>query len=219
MKAIYCLIALWVLPAVVLAQGFVFPKFDKPVSSADGLVLTGWHVKDSVSGDMNGDGRADMAVVLEYADSVREIREDSVKQDRPRILLILFRDTASDYYRPVCQNNTFILRAEEGWMERDAYDAMTIGNGVLSVDFVYMRVTDTYKFRYQKGDFYLIGATTEQHWANAMDIYDVNLSTGRSEHTWMDPDSHKEHKEWKVLKGKKGIKLREIHEPSSLDIF
>ena len=220
MKSIYYLIALWVLPVALDAQTFVFPRFSKSVGSAAELAGSGWSVKDSVFGDLNKDGRADMAVVLEYADSVRERREDSIVLHRPRVLLILFRDTAGYSYRTVCQNNTFILREDEGWMERDPLDGLTIDEGVLTVGVDFMRLYKVYKFRYQKGDFYLIGASSERHWANAMEKYDVNLSTGGSEHYWTDPDApHKAHDVWTVLKPAPVIRLREIKDPSSLEIF
>ncbi len=212
--------ALWVLPAALDAQPFVFPTFSRSIGSATALAGSGWSVKDSVLGDLNKDGWADLVVVIEYADSIRERREDSIKFHRPRVLLILFRDTAGDSYRVICQNNSFIWREDEGWMDGDPLDVLSIDNGVLEVGFHFMRVDDIYKFRYQKGDFYLIGASTEQHWANAMEKYDVNLSTRKSEHYWTDPDPpHKAHDVWTVLKPAPGIRLRDIKEPSSLDIF
>lgn len=219
MRIIYSLIVLSILPGILSAQSFVFPKFGRPVGSAAELAMQGWAVLDSVSGDLNKDEWEDMAVVLEYADSVHEQREDSVRFHRPRVLLILFRDTTGDSYRVVCQNNTFILRADEGWLDGDPFDEMEVENGVLWVTFHFTRADDAYKFRCQKGDFYLIGATRERHWANAMEKYDVNLSTGRSEHYWTDPDlSHKAHDVWKAAKPVK-IRLRDIKDPSSLDIF
>jgi hypothetical protein len=128
MKALYCLILLWALPGALLAQSsFVFPKFETTVRSVDALILPRWSIRDSVSGDLNRDGRKDMALVLEYADTVPEMRADSMENTaHPRILLVLLQDSVTGGYRPVCQNNTFILRTGEGGMIDDPYGSIGI---------------------------------------------------------------------------------------------
>ena len=120
--------------------------------------MPGWKVKDSVSGDLNKDGRRDLALILEYADSVVETdaNGDRVKS-RPRILLIMFRDSGSNNYSLMVHQNQFILRAGEVYPSRDSYEGMEIDHGVLRINFDFVRGFQTYKFRWQKGDFYLIG--------------------------------------------------------------
>ena len=221
MKMIYCLIAFWVLPAAVLAQGVAFPKFGKPVRSAGELALPKWHVKDSAGGDLNRDQRTDMAVVLEYSDSVVEMRPDSTENTgHPRILVILFQDSATGEYRVACQQNTYLLREGEGGMSPDPYDGITINNNnVLTMNFDFVKGVHAYKFRWQNGDFYLIGATSAWHTASAREYWDYNFSTRRADHTWEDPESTAEHQERRVLKPGPGIKLREIKMANGLDIF
>lgn len=63
--------------------------------------------------------------------------------------------------------NQFILRAGEGGLLPDPYDGMEINHGVLRINFDFVRGFQTYKFRWQKGDFYLIGASSDWRWANA----------------------------------------------------
>lgn len=80
--------------------------------------------------------------------------------------------------------NQFILRAGEVYPSRDSYEGMEIDHGVLRINFDFVRGFQTYKFRWQKGDFYLIGASSDWRWANASEEWDINFSTRRSVHTW-----------------------------------
>jgi len=104
MKWLSCLI-FWLSPAVLMAQSFAFPSFTKPVRSVEELVPPRWSIKDSVRGDLNKDGRVDLALVLEYADTIAEMRADSMEtMAHPRILIVLFQDTVTGGFYPLCQN-------------------------------------------------------------------------------------------------------------------
>ncbi|MBN8855192.1 MAG: hypothetical protein BGO55_24695 [Sphingobacteriales bacterium 50-39] len=61
MKFLYCLILLGLTSLAAPAQSFIFPKFENTVPSVSDLIPVRWHIKDSVSGDLNKDGRADLA--------------------------------------------------------------------------------------------------------------------------------------------------------------
>jgi hypothetical protein len=224
MKPLYIiasLFALWLLPVVLCAQSFVFPAFKKHINVESELEGAGWEMLDDVNGDLNKDGRADMVAVLEYKDSVREKRGDSIRFHRPRVLLVLFQDTTGSF-TVVCQNNTIIARQGEDWMdpEKDPNGGCTIEDGILWVNFNETRLDESYKFRYQKGDFYLIGATSSRWWSNANEEYDVNLSTRQVRHYSWGMDSKKGgHTEWTTLKPGPLIKLQTIKEVSKLHLF
>ena len=220
MKLLYCLILL-ALMSPVSAQSFVFPTFNKTVKSVSDLIPARWHIKDSVSGDLNKDGRADMAMVLEYADTVREMRPDSMEiTDHPRILLVLFRDSATGGYRPFCQNNTFIIREGEGGMLNDPYGYLSIKNNVLTVGVEFLRETAEYKFRWQKGDLYLIGASDYGTTAatGESDGWEFNFSTSKARHAWRKAGSAKEQSEWKTFQPRM-IRLRDLRQYGAIEMF
>ncbi|MES1160996.1 MAG: hypothetical protein ABUM51_09585, partial [Bacteroidota bacterium] len=99
------------IPAVLSGQSFSFPTFNQPVKSTNELLSPHWTLKDSASGDLNGDQQPDVALVLENADTVTETRPDGAENTgKPRILLILLREAGNQGYKVALQNNTFILR-------------------------------------------------------------------------------------------------------------
>lgn len=187
----------------------------------DELLPARWHIKDSVSGDLNKDGRADLAMVLEYADTVSEMRPDSMEiVNHPRLLLVLLRDSVTGGYRPVCQNNTFTIREGEGGMVDDPYSPLAIRNNILTVSIEFVRETVEYKFRWQKGDIYLIGAS--DYGINGVtgvsDGWEYNFSTNKAKHTWSKGFHLKEHVEWKTF-APRAIRLRDMRQYGSIEIF
>jgi hypothetical protein len=222
MKLIYCLILAGLIPRLSSAQPFVYPKFEKTVRSPGDLIPSRWHIRDSVSGDLNKDGRTDMAMVLEYADTVHEMRPDSMEiTAHPRILLVLFRDSATGGYRPVCQNNTFIVREGEGGMLDDPYGEISIRNNILTVEIQFLRAAAVYKFRWQKGDLYLIGASDNgivSPVTGSAEGWEFNFSTSKAKHTWSRSNTAKEHIEWRTFQPR-SIRLRDLRQYGSIEIF
>ena len=120
---------------------------------------------DSASGDLNRDGKADIAMVIQHEDSVLSVNGfgDTVLTN-PRILLVLFRDKDQKGYTLAEQNNSFILNHDDPIMD-DPFEEIGIKKGVLELRFRlfysmgswYVNVA-IYKFRYQANSFALIGA-------------------------------------------------------------
>jgi hypothetical protein len=198
----------------------MFPTFNKPVNFAAELRAPKWSVKDSAIGDLNGDGRPDMAVVLEYADTVTEIRGDSIENTgKPRILLVLLHDANDQGYHVALQNNTFILREGEGGMVSDPYGDISIKNGIFEIEYQYVRSSLTYKFRIGAAGICLIGATDAGVESNKFEEWDVNFSTGKAKHTWQNMPEGQDHLEWKQMKPRAPIKLMDMKFAWELEIF
>ena len=96
------------------AQAFKFPDLP-PQGKITSLVPSNWKIIDSVSGDLNHDGIKDLALILEFYRPVKESRaygdnttEIITEIQKPRILAIYFRRSASGSYKLVTQNNNFI---------------------------------------------------------------------------------------------------------------
>lgn len=152
----------------VIGQDFSYPSINKQGKNIDGFIPKGWSLLDSAEGDLNNDKHKDIALVIQHNDSVLLIKKELDNTDtvltQPRILIILFYNTATNQYQLVEQSNTFILNHDNPNME-DPYQDILINNGILKISFqIFMNVgswgmsDNFYKFRYQEHDFVLIGA-------------------------------------------------------------
>lgn len=162
----YFLIFLFVIISrLSFGQDFVYPFIQASAMSFEDFIPRGWVVLDSTSGDLNKDGKADLALVIQLKDSMVRVNEfgDTVLTS-PRILMVLFRDKIREGYTLAEQSNTFIMQHEDRIMD-DPYKDIVIDKGLLEISFRlfysmgswYITVA-TYKFRYQDHEFTLIGA-------------------------------------------------------------
>lgn len=150
-----------------------YPVLSSKGDSAAAFVPAKWHIMYQVQyGDLNKDKLEDAAFVIESDDTMSEYLYDAETQKyddlehgiNPRILVVLFKN-ADGTYRLALQNNDFILRVFEGGMCCDPYESedITIKNGTLRLAFngglSRTKWENTYVFRYQKNDWYLIGAS------------------------------------------------------------
>ncbi|CAN5504245.1 hypothetical protein BH10BAC2_BH10BAC2_28990 [soil metagenome] len=119
---------------------------------------------DSATGDLNRDSLGDVALVLQYEDSISisttDNPEDSVIT-QPRMLLILFKDDSTSDYIKKAQSNTFILNHDNPAMDYP-YNDIKISNGSLQIDFTlfynmgsWYITNSIYKFRFQNNLFIL----------------------------------------------------------------
>jgi len=146
-------------------QDFVYPFIQASAMSFEDFIPKGWVVFDSASGDLNKDGKADLALVIQHKDSVVWVNDfgDTVLTN-PRMLVVLFRGTGQEGYTLAERSNTFILVHDDRIMD-DPFEDVMINKGLLEVSFRlfysmgswYITVA-TYKFRYQANEFALIGA-------------------------------------------------------------
>jgi len=122
-----------------------------------------------IYGDLNKDNLPDMVVV----------RENTKDKRRPNLLEIYFQ-TKNGIYKNV-------LTSTKAVMERFPYgdartetvlEELTIKNGVLIFRNQLIRGSLTHKFRYQNGEFELIGFSSYSAGAGYLDYTDYNLSTG-----------------------------------------
>lgn len=108
------------------------------------------------TGDLNGDGRADVVLAL------TSIEEDTTfhLSDNlpPRLLLVLWRTAGG--YQLAAVARQLLLRNHSGINGDDPISSLAIQRGVLLVNYDVggnCGYSTTAKFRYQKGGFYLIG--------------------------------------------------------------
>ena len=149
---------------VISISDIGIPSTGKTLQS---FVPKGWKVLDKVDGDLNKDNLADTAAVLEQDMELKTQGYDTAPE---RILIILFKQKDGSC-KLAADADKAVLRANEGGIFGDPYDSISIKNGVLSIAFYGGSIDRwgyTYKFRYQNGGWYMIGAT----------LYNCNIGSG-----------------------------------------
>ncbi len=147
---------------------FLFPKVKPTGSSVEQLTPNNWTVIETTTGDLNGDGSDDVAVIYEsdkitdeartYGDNNSEIIKETQK---PRILAIYFKDKVTGSYRLSTQNNDFILRSEEGGKLGDPLNQIGIKDQQLYLRFqggAEWRWEMGYTFKFENKDWFLTSA-------------------------------------------------------------
>jgi hypothetical protein len=158
----------------ILSFGYSFGQvFSYPAVNTNGqgfadFIPNGWTVLDSAKGDMNKDGKDDLALVVQFRDSalIAKVEYDDLDTvfTQPRMLLLAFYNVISKRYELVERSNTFILTHDQDNMEEPFQD-ISISKGVLKIGFnIFMNsggwgtFSNIYKFIYQDKEFRLIGA-------------------------------------------------------------
>jgi len=144
-------------------QGFSYPSIISNGKTLADLVPVGWTILDSTYGDLNKDGLKDAAIILQHKDSIELVSDEDSVLTQPRILVIVFRNR-NNGFQLIEQSNSFILKHDNPTMD-DPYEELSITKGVLEIRFrlfynmgSWYVTNAAYKFRYQQGEFVLIGA-------------------------------------------------------------
>lgn len=156
------------------------------------FVPSGYDTMATAIGDLNGDGKPDMVLVL------HDKREDSavsgsdiVENNRPLIVLL----KTNDGWKVAAKSVNVVLCKDCGGVYGDPFMQVYIRNGVILVDHYggsNWRWGYTHKFRYRDGDFYLIGLTKDSYCvfggtacgdigSASRDFEDINFVTGQRE--------------------------------------
>lgn len=129
------------------------------------FIPPGWAILNSASGDLNKDGLEDVAVVLQYQDTLKFVDYETGKvvTGRPRLLFILFRNADGSYRGAEQALPSYVLMNNNPEMQ-DPFRSIGIKKGILEIGFQLLHrtgnwdeINSIYKFRWQ-GNFALIGA-------------------------------------------------------------
>ncbi len=164
-------------------QPFSYPSIKSTGKGIIDFVPLGWTILDSTSGDLNKDGLKDAAIILQHKDSVTMVNsEEDTALTRPRILLTLFKNPGNSGFQLAEQSNSFILKHDNA-ARGDPYQELVIQKGVLKIKFhlfYYVgswHITNAvYKFRYQQGEFVLIGADNSSFHRATHDFEDYSYN-------------------------------------------
>lgn len=166
------------------------------------FVPAGWKIMDSSRGDLNKDNLPDLALIIENTDPRNFVANiDRMGGDtfnvNPRILLVLFKDKQAAGYTLVAQNQSFMPPPNDTVSTCLAdplgeSEGLKIQGGLFELHFQYwmscgswFTSNHSYLFRYQNGQFELIGFDSNEFHRSSGEMSDVsiNFSTRKLSHT------------------------------------
>lgn len=196
-----------------------------------------WRIVARATGDLNKDGKDDIAIVIEDTKKENFIKNESMGQRllnlNPRYLLVLFR--AGNEYKLAAVNKSFI--PSEG--DEDATcladpllqdGGIYIKKGVLEIDFNYWLSCgsygvnhSTYKLRWKDSQFLLIGYDSREYSRSLGDesSESINFVTKKKAITtggnMFDEAKNKAKTVWKTIKIDKFITLQDLNMSTQID--
>lgn len=208
-------------------QAFTYPSIKSTGQNIIDFVPAGWAILDSAYGDLNKDGTRDAAIVIQHKDKVSLINSvEDTALTQPRILLVLFKEPADNSFLLSEQSNSFILKHDNPAMD-DPYQDLAIKNGIVEVKFHLFYntgswyVTDAaYKFRYQQGQFVLIGADNSSlHRAShEFEAYSYNFLTRKRALTSGNDEKGTKKTSWKTFDIPEMKTLKTFREPFTWEV-
>lgn len=202
---------------IVFAQEFHYPKYSSAPQSLVSILGRNWKIKDSTSGDLNGDHLRDVVLILQYRDSIIMHKDEDLSISMvPKILLILFRNK-DGLFKPVLQNNTLIsgdVIGESG----DAIIDLNINKGIFTIDFDMIHSYAEYSCRYINNTFYLLRAHTSEHSGDTYSVFDIDFTTGHALSENGHPDSEKSNVKRYKIPAKPTIRFDSIKELFSIEV-
>jgi hypothetical protein len=163
----------WTLVLTTILCSGQTPSGIKPEGqSIEDFVPINWKILQTATGDLNKDNIDDVVLVIQELDRTKIVVNEGLGIDtldtNPRILIILFKDNQSNEFKFKATSETFILNHFSPTMD-DPFDGIMISKGILGIGFHFWysagswyQTSLEYKFRYQKNDFYLIGAEFDE---------------------------------------------------------
>ncbi len=200
------------------AQELRIPPVDYPVlparaTTADGFLPSGWRIEEQLSGDLNGDQRDDLVLVLRQQDPRNIVEHDgfgiSPLDSNPRMLAIAFAGPAGGYTL-AAQNHTLITRHEAPNLS-DVFEdgpGISIVRGTLRTTLYFFSNAGSWStgsasftFRWQDGAFALIGYDNSSLMRNSghTESLSINYATRRVRYTEGSIDSDEDSVRWETL--------------------
>jgi hypothetical protein len=163
-----------------------YPALPRAAGDAAGFVPAGWAIVASKSGDLNGDGAADLVLLLRMRDAANILAVplgDGTEpfDTNPHMIAVAFAEPRGGY-RLAVSNHGLFPRQTWPWTGEDPLGEDTIGvdRGVLRVDFGHLRGASSFRFRWQAGAMRLIGYESSGAAAGCVHRVSINYSTGRA---------------------------------------
>jgi hypothetical protein len=209
------LIALATPAAAAPAQEFppvIYPRLAAQAATAQGFVPKGWRIEAQAAGDLDGDARADLALVFRSEDPANVLAEEMCEKPfdtNPRMLVILLAKPRGGY-RLAVENHALIPRRDNA-CQVDPFTGIAIERGTIRVDFERMMSaggwdmgSTTYRWRWREGALRLIGFDYSNVKRNtgALGLLSLNYLTGRAKISTGNIGTDREKVRWTRLRGR-----------------
>ncbi len=210
-----------------------YPALPRQAASAEGFVPPGWRLEAQARGDLNGDGKADLAFVLHGTDPKNVVANpDGLGVDsldtNPRILAVAFARAAG--YELALENHALIPRRTDPVLE-DPFDGVAAGGleiargtlrvrlGVFASAGSWSMSTIATTFRWQNGRFELIGydRTETNRGSGEIEGLSINYLTRRAKRTQGTIESDAETARWETLPRGPLLSLDEVGDGLEFD--
>lgn len=183
--------------AVILSSAAYAQNFKHSGSSASDVTPKGWLINYEPTGDLNKDGLNDL-VIMATPDSIEHIitRTDGSKYNNNHPVLAIYWGTAEGKFTLYKEYPTVLeifddeLMSMDGLLMENTYEIYITDRGVLRIkdyeDQAGSIVITTEKlYRYQNGDFELIGEQVDTYDRDTQSAEEVsyNYSTGKVKFT------------------------------------
>lgn len=211
-----------------------YPSLPRQAAAAEGFVPPGWRLETKVEGDLNGDGKPDLALVLRDTDARNVVANpDGLGPDsldtNPRILAVAFA-RAGGGYALALENHTLIPRHTDPVLD-DPFDSIARSGlevargtlrlrlGVFASAGGWSMATIATTFRWQNGRFELIGydRTETNRGSGEIDGLSINYLTRKAKRTRGTIESDAETARWETLPRRPLLGLDEVGDGLEFD--
>ena len=205
-----------------------YPTLARTAPTAEGFAPAGWTIEQRQSGDLNGDGRPDLVLVLRDTNPANIVDNSGLGRRRlntnPRMLAVAYADAGG--FRLALQNHTLIPRETDPVLD-DVIEGggVSMGNGTFKVRLRRFASagswgveTVTYTFK-PRGDLIeMIGydrTSTQRNSGETRDV-SINYVSGRMKITTGTISGRGERSVWRQAPGR-GLPLDQIGDGLDFD--
>jgi hypothetical protein len=228
-SAIACLLAL-LGSAAASAQDLppvTYPQLPAEAATAEGFVPRGWKIENRAEGDLDGDSRADLALVLRSQDPANVLPVEMCGDEldtNPSMLAVLLAKPGGGY-RQAVENHALIPRRENS-CALGGLTGIAIERGTLSTDFERMMSAGgwdmgsaAFKWRWSDGALRLIGFDYSNIKRNtgAMTRISINYLTGRAKISTGNIGTDRETVRWRALRSRRPPAIGEVGDGLTFD--
>ena len=210
-------------PAAAMGQELppvTYPQLPVDAATAEGFVPKGWRVEARAGGDLDGDARVDLALVMRAEDPANVLSDSMCEKSfdtNPRLLAVLLA-APDGGYRLAAENHELIPRRDNP-CQVDPFSGISIERGALRLDLERMMSaggwdagTTTFKLRWRDGELRLTGFDYSNVRRNtgALSLLSINYLTKRVKIITSNIGTDREKVRWASLHSRRAPTLDEI---------